>query len=230
MTVATHCARRRRIAMVKEECAARIHEFEMTIEDLEDRKQDVTQTETVMQRDEGAEILIKLEDHRPLPPDPRVTHWFEKEVYIDIRSPEEEFSFLITYFEDPEANATDVDSVTDMVQLHLNGVWQDWDDNEGYDPKKPLRFVRPTREKIEKGVPVTFTKNEEKELKQAVGGAPPFFHRRMPRAPLLYCLVVPCLSMVCSPQAPPLLHWDAGPRVYGLCHVPVLGRLHFVRH
>eukprot|EP01047_Picozoa_sp_COSAG01_P075107 COSAG01_NODE_12765_length_1689_cov_1.267296_4_plen_158_part_00 len=95
---------------------------------------------------------------------------------------------------------------------------------------QPLRFVRPTREKIEKGVPMTFTKNEEKELKKAVGGAAPFFHHRMPRAALLYCLVASCLSMVCSPQAPPLLHWDAGPTVYGLCHVPVLGRLHFVRH
>ena len=118
---------RRRIKMEEETWLAKKHEWELEIERLEK----VKKASLTDKRGDcpGREITIKLEDHRPLPPDPRITNWFEKEVYIDVRHASQHYSFLLTHCKK-----------ADSVKLCLNGsLTHEYD---GVDPDKPRRFVR----------------------------------------------------------------------------------------
>ncbi len=110
----------RRIQMVKEETQARIRELEAEKDKLRDKKEKLKPGEEP-ELDGGEEIVIPLEDNRPLPPKTKKS-WFEKEIYIDYRDPEEYFSHLLTKTKDHAK----------PVQLILNGALEedgspDWD-------------------------------------------------------------------------------------------------------
>jgi hypothetical protein len=111
---------KRRIHMVREETRARISEYEAEINKLEEKKRKLKPGEKP-ETDGGEEIVMLLEDARPLPP-PTKKSWFEKEIYIDYRDPDEYFSHLLTKTNDHAK----------PVQLILNGALQedgspDWD-------------------------------------------------------------------------------------------------------
>ena len=99
-----------------------------------------------------------VQDNRPLPPDPKVSGtWFEREVYIDVRRPEDAFSMLLTFF----ASNYSKGAVEEALLMRLNACLTD---DEGEDSKKPMRFIRPMTEKGNKGV--AFDKAQEDELKE----------------------------------------------------------------
>lgn len=90
----------RRIHMVREETEARIRELEEEKKKLQKKKEELKPGEEP-ESGPGAEMVIPLEDHRPLPSAVKKS-WFEKEIYIDYRDPEEYFSHLLTKTKDSE--------------------------------------------------------------------------------------------------------------------------------
>jgi hypothetical protein len=90
----------RRIQMVREETAARIQELENEKKKLQKKKDKMNPSdEPEAEIDDGAMMVIPLEDNRPLPFAVKKA-WFEEEVYIDYRDPEEYFSHLLTKTKD----------------------------------------------------------------------------------------------------------------------------------
>ena len=103
----------RRIHMVREETDARIRELQAEVKKLQQQKEKLKPgDEPVL--DGGEEIVIPLEDHRPLPPALKKS-WFEHEIYIDYRDPEENFSHLLTKTQDHAK----------PLQLILNGALEE---------------------------------------------------------------------------------------------------------